>query len=510
MSRDTDAAQVSGQAGTPSKLEAIGLEVGGVHSSAEENWLDLWTLRAETRSRLKAASRDAACSHTVQRSKGQGDGSQEIQTPDKVRKLQRTLYCKAKAQPGYRFWSLYGELARMDLLEQALKLVVRNGGAPGLDGQTVAAVTATEATRHQWLRELQQELRSKTYRPSPVRRVYIPKSNGGQRPLGIPTVKDRVVQMAALLVLGPIFEADFHPNSFGFRPRCQAHQALNTIIEALREGKLEVVDADLSKYFDTIPHTKLMGLLAKRISDGTMLHVLRQWLDAPVVEEDAKGIQRTLPNQQGVPQGGVISPLLANIYLNALDWAVNNPKEKGQPVMVRYADDFVILCEPGQGEPLHARLNQWLQARGLKLNEEKTRRVHSREAFNFLGFRIRWQPSRRSGRWYAHVEPSAKSQQRFREKVREHLNHWTLHRDTSQNVRDLNRVLRGWGQYFHYRNSSRVFGKLNNWVTDRMRRWLWRKHRRTKALWEAYPSELLYEQYGLWRLPQSVSIRGNQ
>jgi group II intron reverse transcriptase/maturase len=446
----------------------------------------------------------------MQRSKGPGDGSQEIKTPDKVRKLQRTLCRKAKAQPGYRFWSLYGEVARSDLLEHALRLVARNGGAPGIDGQTIADIQATEATRQQWLGELQQGLQNKTYRPSPVRRVYIPKSNGGKRPLGIPTVKDRVVQMAALLVLAPIFEADFHPNSFGFRPRCNAHQALNAIIEALRAGKLEVVDADLSQYFDTIAHPKLMRLLAKRISDGSLLHLVRQWLEAPVVEEETDGTRRVLPNRQGVPQGGVISPLLANVYLNALDWAVNHPAQPGQPVMVRYADDFVILCEPGQGDQLQARLSRWLQARGLKLNEAKTRRLHSRSAFNFLGFTIRWQPSRRSGRWYAHVEPSAQSRQRLQEAVRQHLNHWTLHRSIHETVQDLNRRLRGWSEYFHYRNSSRVFGKVNGWVADRMRRWLWRKHRCSKALWEAYPDPLLREHYGLWQLPESVSIRGNQ
>lgn len=510
MSNGKGQPQIPGQADAIGKPEDIGLEVGGVHSSAEESWVDLWTLKAQTRKQLKNASRNAACSHTRQRSEGQGDGSQEIQTLGKVRKLQRALYRKAKAEPKYRFWSLYGELTRMDLLEHALKLVARNGGAPGIDGQAVAEITVSPETQRQWLECLQWELQNKTYRPSPVRRVYIPKSNGGKRPLGIPTVKDRVVQMAALMVLGPVFEADFHPNSFGFRPCCNAHQALNAIIEALREGKLEVVDADLSQYFDTIPHTELMRLLAKRISDGGMLHLLRQWLDAPVVEEDIDGARRVLPNRQGVPQGGVISPLLANIYLNALDWAVNNPKEKGQPVMVRYADDFVILCAPGQAEQLHARLSRWLQARGLKLNEEKTRKVHSREAFNFLGFTVRWQPSKRSGRWYAHVEPSAKSRQRLREKIREYLNYWTLHRSIGQNVYEINRVLRGWGEYFHYRNSSRVFGRTNQWVTCRLRRWVWRKHRRTKALWSAYPDELLYEQYGLWRLPEHISIRGNQ
>lgn len=217
-----------------------------------------------------------------------------------------------------------------------MQLVVRNGGAPGVDGQRIQSITATPETRRQWLERLRGELQAKTYRPESVRRVYIPKSNGGQRPLGIPTVKDRVVQMAAMLVLAPIFEADFHPNSFGFRPRHNAHQALDTIIDALRSGKLEVVDADLSKYFDSIPHDRLIRLVARRTSDGSILHLLRQWLEAPVVEEERDGTKHVLPNKQGVPQGGVISPLLANIYLNALDWAVNSPAESGQPVMVPF------------------------------------------------------------------------------------------------------------------------------------------------------------------------------
>ena len=505
MSQGQPKTQPTAQAGSPGEAARVGLEVGGVHSNDEASWLDLWALNPETRAYLKAARRNAACSHARQRSEGAGDGSKEIATPKKLQKLQRALYRKAKAEPDYRFWSLYSELTRLDLLEYALQLVERNGGSPGVDGQTIESITVRPETRQQWLEQLQRELQTKTYRPSPVRRVHIPKPDGGQRPLGIPTVKDRVVQMVALLVLAPIFEADFHPNSYGFRPQRNAHQALDAIIQALRQGKLEVVDADLSKYFDTIPHDRLMKLVARRISDGSALHLLRQWLDAPIVEEERGGKRRVLPNKQGVPQGGVISPLLANLYLNKLDWAVNDPQERGRPALVRYADDFVILCAPGQGTQLAGRLRHWLEARGLKLNEEKTRLVQSRKGFNFLGFKVRWQSSRLSGRWYAHIEPSAKSRQRLRDKVRDQLNHWTLHRRIPDAVDDLNKLLRGWGGYFHYRQSTRVFGKTQHWVQDRLRRWLWRKHNRTKALWSDYPNELLHDRYGLWQLPMRVS-----
>jgi len=501
MSEREPRAQSAAQAGSSGEAAGIGSAVGGVRSSDEHNWLDLWAMNPETRAYLRSARRDAACSHASSRREGAGDGPQGIATPEKLRHLQDTLYCKAKAQPDYRFWSLYGELTRRDLLEHALRLVVRNGGAPGVDGESLAHITATPETQARWLDALQQEMQTKTYRPAPVRRVYIPKSNGGQRPLGIPTVKDRVVQMAALLVLGPIYEADFHPCSYGFRPGRNAHQALDQIVDALRSGRLEVVDADLSKYFDTIPHDRLMKLVAGRTSDGSLLHLIRQWLDAPIAEETGN----ILPNRQGVPQGGVISPLLANLYLNALDWAVNDPAQRGQPVLVRYADDFVILCATGQGEVLRQRLTRWLAARGLKLNEEKTRLVDSRKGFDFLGFRLRWQPSRVSGKWYVHVEASPRRQQRLREAVRGKLNHWTLRRRIPEVMTGLNRLLRGWSGYFHYRHSSRVMGRLNWQVRDRVKRWLWRKHAQKRALWSDYPDERLQTQYGLWSLPEKAA-----
>jgi group II intron reverse transcriptase/maturase len=250
-------------------------------------------------------------------------GATRIGTPDKVRQLQITLYRKAKAEPKYRFWSLYGELLRRDVLERALAAQLENDGSAGVDGETLQSIKASPQQRKEWLDRLQVELRTKRYRPSPVRRVMIAKSGGGERPLGIPTVKDRVVQTAMCLLLMPIWEADFHPHSYGFRPKRRAHQAIDAINEAVHQGYVEIIDADLSKYFDTIPHRQLMKAVARRVSDGSVLRLIKSWMRAPVVEENQDGTQRVLPNRCGTPQGGVISPLLANLYLNPLDHGVN-------------------------------------------------------------------------------------------------------------------------------------------------------------------------------------------
>jgi group II intron reverse transcriptase/maturase len=305
-----------------------------------------------------------------------------------------------------------------------------------------------------------------------------------------------------VLILMAIYEADFRPHSYAYRPKRNAHQALDAISAALRSGRQEVIDADLSGYFDSIPHDKLMELVARRINDGRVLALIRAWLQAPIVEEDrTRGTRRTLPNKQGTPQGGVISPLLANLYLDALDKAVNDRCEQ-RPIMVRYADDFVILCRKGRGEPLLERLKRWLQARGLKLNEAKTRLLDARQDnFKFLGFTIVMRPSARTRRYFAVMQPHPKSCQKLRDNIRLALNHWTLHESAEEVIRSVNLKLKGWGRYFHYGHSTRPFEKMQRFVCNRLRRWLWRKHKCTKGHYKHYTDELLYGRHGLWKLP---------
>jgi len=441
-------------------------------------------------------------------SEGPADGRTEaetlfdrITTPPKVQKLQRALYRKAKAEPGYRFYSLYGELLRRDVLETAMSTVASNAGAAGVDGQECTAYTRSDEAWQQWRDTLLEELRAKTYRASPVRRVRIPKGDGKTRPLGIPTVKDRVVQTAVALLLLPIWEADSHPHSYAYRPQRNAQQAMDAISAALRSGRTEVIDADLSGYFDSIPHRELLRLVARRVSDGRILALIKAWLRAPIVERNPDTGRHTITgNRRGTPQGGVISPLLANLYLSRLDWQVNERCEL-RPVLVRYADDFVILSRPGQGAELQARLKQWLAAHGLTLNETKTRTLDVRaEGFKFLGFGVSWRRGK-TGRNYPHMEPHPKSQTKLRDKLREKLNHWTLWRAADEVIPELNRLLKGWGGYFHYANSTRVFDRLNQYAATRLQRWLWRKGGCRAAQWATNPREVLRERDGLYRLP---------
>ena len=425
-----------------------------------------------------------------------------IRTPDKLWDLQRTLYRQAKKKPKWRAWSLYGDLCRSDVLEEAMKGVARNSGSCGVDGYSV------ERMRSDWegFRDaLQTELREKTYHPEAVLRVWIDKPGGGKRPLGIPTVKDRVVQAALVLLLEPIFEADFHSESHAYRPGRSQQDAVTSIVRGVLSGLDHALDADLSGYFDTIDHRRLLRLVRKRVSDGTILKLIKQMLRAPVVEVDENGKRRIVPSTgQGVPQGGVISPLLSNLYLNALDHAVNSVRGINAK-MVRYADDIVILTKSWNLPEVRHRTKVWLERVGLRLNEEKTRAVDlDHEEMKFLGFSIRRRVSWKSGKRYVHVEPHRQSRKRFHEAIREELNHWTTWRDATEAVGRVNRIVRGWGNYFHYGSSTKVFTTEKRWLEERLRTWLVKKHRGRsgrKGRYTTYPSERLYEEYGLYALP---------
>jgi len=496
------------QGGEPSKTGRADGEVGVLRSSEEP----VETKTTEER-------REGTWVNANDNSEGSGDGWEEaerlfdqITTPPKIQKLQRTLYRKAKAEPKYRFYSLYGELLRKDLLETAMSSVAHNNGVGGVDGQRCEVYLKDDEAWDQWRDGLLEELRTKGYRPSPVRRVYIPKGDGKLRPLGIPTVKDRVVQTAVALLLLPILEADSHPNSYAYRPKRGAHQAMEAIRKGMLRGRVEVIDADLSGYFDSIPHGRLLRIVAKRISDGAILKLIKGWLRAPTVEppgggEGGGGGSR--PNRRGTPQGGVISPLLANAYLNQLDWEVNERCEL-KPVMVRFADDFVILSRPGEGEGLMERLKGWLDRRELVLNEQKTRLVDIRqEGIKFLGFALTWRRGR-SGRDYPHVEAHPKSLKKLRDGLREILNRSTLWRPVEEVVTDLNRKLKGWAGYFHYGNSNKVMSAVDWAVCGRLQRWLWRKHGCTSGLWTTYTAEVLHERFHLYRMPSAAGQRRNR
>jgi len=420
----------------------------------------------------------------------------------KVRKLQRALYRQAKRKPEWRAWTLYGNVCSRAILEEAVRKVIANGGAPGVDGMRVEELRNDPEKQELLLKEVGEELRTKTYKPQPIRRVYIPKAGGKERALGIPTLKDRVVQTAVMMLLGPIFEADFHEKSYAYRPERGAHQAMEAIRKAILSGRKEIVDADLSSYFDIIPHSELMSLIAKRVSDGSVLKLIKGMLKAPIVEEDPKtGHRKMIKNRCGVPQGGVISPLLANLYLDGLDKAVNAGKRlKG--IMVRFADDIVIFCTKGTAEAMHRQVKRWLERRKLKLNEQKTRIVDfTQESFEFLGFRISLRRSPR-GREYPHVEPSPKSCKKMREAIREETTRCTLWKEPAEVFTRVNQRLRGWSNYFHYANSTKVFSKMQYDTENQMRRWLWKKHgKRYGQYTQAYSNERLHNHYQLYKLP---------
>lgn len=434
-----------------------------------------------------------------------------LTTPEAIRTLQRKLYTKAKQEPAYRFYALYDKAWRADTLMFAYRLVRANKGSSGVDGinfEDIEQKTGIDT----FLTDLAQDLKDKTYHPSPVRRVMIPKADGSKRPLGIPTIRDRVAQMAVKLIIEPIFEADFCPNSYGFRPKKSAHQAVDDIANALHQGYTNVIDADLSKYFDSIPHSKLLAVVAERIVDSAILHVIKLWLKAPVIGEDKDGTRKNVgggkANSKGTPQGGVISPLLANCYLHLLDriWDKHQLRRKLQARIVRYADDFVVLCRGKIDAPLTA-VRHVLERLDLTLNETKTHIVDAKEeSFNFLGFAIRVSKSWRTGKRYTHICPAPKSLVKIKERITQMTGRERTPIPLDDIVGSMNATLRGWSNYFHYRNSSKALEKVRRHTEERMRTHLMNRHKvknRGTGIGR-FPSCEFYTRLGLYKVPTTA------
>ena len=426
-----------------------------------------------------------------------------LTTPDKIRTFQRKLYCKAKAEPAFRFYVLYDKICREDILHHAYRLARANAGAPGVDEVTFAQIE--ERGLEAWLAGLREELVSTTYRPDPVRRVMIPKPKGeGERALGIPTIRDRVIQTAAKLVLEPIFEADFEGSAYGYRPARGAVDAVKDVHRHLCRGYTDVVDADLSRYFDSIPHDDLLKSVARRVADGAVLRLIKLWLKAPIEERDGDGRRRIVGgkrNKRGTPQGGVASPLLANIYMNRFlkHWRLTGRGEAFRAHVVSYADDFVILSRGCAAEAL-AWTKAVMTRLGLTLNEAKTSLRDARqERFTFLGYSFGPHWYKANGQWYLGTSPSKKSVQRLKTTVGNLLvpgNNapWQEVRDT------LNRSLRGWSNYFCCGTRRSAFRSVDRYTYERVRDFLARRHKVAGRGTRRFSYDAVYGELGLLRL----------
>lgn len=421
-----------------------------------------------------------------------------------VQELQKALHAKAKESPAFRFYTLYDKIHRKDVLWCAWRRCLTNGGVPGVDGQTFEEIEEYGVTK--WLDELAEDLRTKKYQPQAVRRVYIPKPDGKQRPLGIPTIKDRVVQTAALIVLKPIFEADLQPEQYAYRADHSAQAAVKAVHQLLIAGYREVVDADLSGYFDSIPHAELMQCLARRVSDKGVLHLVKLWLVAPVEEKDFRGrVHRTTRNKdqgRGSPQGSPISPLLANLYMRrfVLGWKVLGHERTFAARIVNYADDFVICCRRNADEAMRVMRDMMMRLK-LTVNESKTHvaRVPD-ESFDFLGYSFGRLHAPRTGQPYIGASPSRKSVARLRQAIREQTSARWGPAEPEEIVGRLNRVLSGWANYFSYGSLNRAYRAVDYYTRERLRQWLCRKHKVAGRGTVRFPLQYGYQQLGLLEL----------
>jgi RNA-directed DNA polymerase len=426
--------------------------------------------------------------------------------PSKVRTLQEALHTKAKGSPSYRFYALYDKIYRQDVLTYAYHRCRLNGGAAGVDGVTFEMIETQGQER--WLDELAEELRKRTYQPQPVRRVNIPKEGqpGKFRPLGIPCIRDRVVPMAAVVVLEPIFEADLEPEQYAYRPQRSAHDAVEHVKQLIGSGFTEVVDVDLSGYFDSIPHAELMKSVSRRISDGRVLRLIKMWLETPVEETDERGRkERTTRNKdegKGSPQGSPISPLLSNIYMRRFirGWKTQGHEKRLRAHIVNYADDFVICCRANADEAM-ATMRIMMSKLKLTVNETKTRLCSLPEgSFDFLGYTFGRSFSYRRRRAYLGASPSRKKIAKLCDAIRELTSRSGTGHDVEYVVGKLNQKLVGWANYFSVGTVTKAYGVVNYHVTNRLRRWLCAKHGVRGPGYSRYPDAFLYQKLGLYQL----------